>query len=66
MQRQQPELLTIQDFASALQVTTACVRRWITERKITTVKLGRLVRIPANEIERLVAKGTRLAQGSTK
>jgi excisionase family DNA binding protein len=66
MHRQQPELLTIQDFASILQVTTACVRRWITERKITTVKLGRLVRIPADEIERLVSKGMRPAHGNAK
>jgi excisionase family DNA binding protein len=61
MQRQ-TELLTIQDFASSLQVTTACVRRWITERKIATIKLGRLVRIPATEIDRLVATGLRPAR----
>jgi excisionase family DNA binding protein len=65
MQRQ-TELLTIQDFAGALHVTSACVRRWITERKITTVKLGRLVRIPAAEIDRLVQEGMRPAQGSAK
>jgi excisionase family DNA binding protein len=62
--QKQTELLTIQDFANILQVTTACVRRWISERKITTVKIGRLVRIPAEEIEKLVRKGTRPAQDS--
>jgi excisionase family DNA binding protein len=62
--QKQTELLTIQDFASVLQVTTACVRRWISERKITTVKIGRLVRIPTEEIEKLVRKGTRPAQSS--
>lgn len=66
MQRQQTELLTIQDFASALQVTKACVRRWISERKITIVKIGRLVRIPADEIDKLVNKGTRPAQSKPK
>lgn len=60
----QTELLTVQDFASALQVTKACVRRWISERKITTVKIGRLVRIPTEEIDRLVSKGKRPAAGS--
>lgn len=56
------DLLTVQDFASALQVTKACVRRWISERKITIVKIGRLVRIPADEIDKLVSKGKRPAQ----
>lgn len=65
MQRQ-AELLTIQDFAGALRVTTACVRRWITERKISSVKIGRLVRIPADEIDKLVSKGTRPAQSNAK
>lgn len=63
---QQNQLLTIQDFAGALRVTPSCIRRWITERKIATVKIGRLVRIPADEIERLVAKGMRPAQARTK
>ena len=56
-------LLTISEFAKTLKVTPACVRRWITERKITTVKLGRLVRVPADEIQRLVSKGMRPAKG---
>jgi excisionase family DNA binding protein len=62
----QPELLTVENFSTVLNVTKACVRRWISERKITTVRLGRLVRIPATEIERLVMNGTRLAQRNKK
>ena len=57
-------LLKVTEFASALGVTTACIRRWIFERKITTVKLGRLIRIPVSEIDRLVSTGLRQARGA--
>ena len=62
----QNELLTIDEFAAALQVTRSCVRRWVGERKITTVKVGRLVRIPESELARIVSVGTRLAMGASR
>jgi excisionase family DNA binding protein len=55
-------LLSVPQFANALGVTPACIRRWILERKITTVKLGRLIRVPASEVERLVNSGLRPAR----
>jgi excisionase family DNA binding protein len=55
-------LLSVPQVAERLGVTRACIRRWILERKITTVKLGRLIRIPASEIERLVNTGLRPAR----
>lgn len=51
-------LLTVKQFAQALGITVACVRRWVLERKIQVVKLGRLVRIPRSEVERLIDEGT--------
>lgn len=54
-------LLTIPEFASSLRIKSSCVRRWIREEKVTTVHVGRLVRIPASEVERIVSIGTRLA-----
>jgi excisionase family DNA binding protein len=56
-------LLTIQEFASPLKVKPACVRRWILEGKVTIVKVGRLIRIPASEVDRIIAQGTRTAKG---
>ena len=50
-------LLTITEFAEALGVTVACGRRWILERRITFTKIGRLVRIPSSEVERLIVDG---------
>jgi excisionase family DNA binding protein len=51
-------LLTVYETARTLGVSTACIRKWISQRRITTVRLGRLVRIPDTEVTRLVSKGT--------
>ncbi|MBZ5562607.1 MAG: helix-turn-helix domain-containing protein [Acidobacteriia bacterium] len=55
-------LLSVPEFAEALGVTVACCRRWLLERKIAHVKLGRLVRIPREELDRLIAEGLRPAR----
>jgi excisionase family DNA binding protein len=62
MEKLETTLLSVPEFASALGVTSACIRRWILERKITTIKLGRLVRVPVSEVERLVNSGLRPAR----
>jgi len=53
------QLLTVYEFAKTLNVTPACIRRWIMERKVVTIKLGRLVRIPPDEVERIIQSGLR-------
>lgn len=53
-----PRLLTIPEFAAELRVKPSCVRRWLSESKITFVHVGRLVRIPASEVERIISAGT--------
>ena len=62
MGKQEVTLLSVPQFADALGVTPACIRRWVLERKITTVKLGRLIRVPASEVDRLVSSGLRPAR----
>jgi excisionase family DNA binding protein len=62
MDSKQTALLSVPQFADSLGVTPACIRRWILERRITTVKLGRLIRVPASEIARLVNSGLRPAR----
>lgn len=52
------ELLMIPEFAQALRVKESCVRRWVAERKVTTIHVGRLVRIPRSELDRIIAQGT--------
>lgn len=55
------DLLTVPEFAFALRVQPSCVRRWVAERKIATVRVGRLVRIPSAEVDRIIREGTRTA-----
>jgi excisionase family DNA binding protein len=55
-------LLTIPEFASALRIKPSCVRRWMRESKITFVHVGRLVRIPGDEVARIISQGTRPAR----
>jgi|SRR5437016_3177850 excisionase family DNA binding protein len=52
------QLLTVAEAATALGIKDATVRAWISKRKITYVKLGRLVRIPAKEIKVLIDSAT--------
>ena len=57
------QLLTVPEFAAALNVTQAAVRRWILESRISRVRVGkRLVRIPASEVERIIAEGLQPAR----
>lgn len=57
-----PKLLNVEQFSTALGITMACTRRWILERRIAIVKVGRLVRIPHSELTRLVEDGFRPAR----
>jgi excisionase family DNA binding protein len=58
----QHELLTIPEFAAQMRIKQSCVRRWIREQKVTTVHVGRLVRIPSAEVARIIRDGTRVAR----
>jgi excisionase family DNA binding protein len=55
-------LLSIPEFSQMLRVTPACTRRWLLERKIKYVKVGRLVRISQSEVSRIIAEGRRPAR----
>jgi len=54
--------MKVSEFAKALNVTEACIRKWILEKRIVVVHIGRLVRIPASECERLISEGLRPAR----
>jgi excisionase family DNA binding protein len=59
-------LMSVPEFSKCLSVTQSCVRRWILERRVRVIKLGRLVRIPASECERLISEGLRPARRHTE
>ena len=59
----QKNLLKVPEFAATLNITVACTRRWLLERKITGIKIGkRLIRIPASEAQRIIEEGLRPAR----
>jgi excisionase family DNA binding protein len=61
---QTQSLMTVPQFAERLRVTPACIRRWILERRITTIKVGRCVRIQPEEVDRIIAAGLRPARSA--
>lgn len=47
-------MLTVAEAARRLGMRECTVRSWIYQRKLAHVKLGRSVRVPEAEIERLI------------
>jgi excisionase family DNA binding protein len=48
---------TVRQFAEELNLSQPTVRAWLAGRKISYVRLGRSIRIPAWEIDRLLSEG---------
>lgn len=46
-------MLTIKEFAEIMKIKPRTAYKWIYEGKIKIVKIGRTIRIPEEEIERL-------------
>lgn len=55
--REQPRLYTVQQVAHILGVDEVSVRRWIRQGRIACVQLTRLRRVPAEELQRVLAEG---------
>lgn len=51
-------LLTVAQAAQELGLKESTIRRWVLCRRIRCVKLGRCVRIPREEVERLIRENT--------
>jgi excisionase family DNA binding protein len=45
---------SVDQTARALNLSVACIRAWVLQRRIAYLKLGRSIRIPASEIRRLL------------
>jgi len=55
--RIEPRLLTIGQAAVMLGATEAAVRKWISQRRLPVVKLGRLTRLRLSDLEVVVKHG---------
>jgi excisionase family DNA binding protein len=49
---------TIRQAADELNISVHTVRAWVLARKLGHVRLGRAIRIPYGEIQRLLEQGT--------
>ena len=50
-------LLTVKQVAERLQVTEACVRKWVLQKRIKYTKIGALIRFEAETIDRIAKEG---------
>jgi len=48
------DVYTVDDVAKILKISESTVRNWIRQKKIKPTKIGRLIRIPEQELERLL------------
>jgi excisionase family DNA binding protein len=58
------EMLSVSACADRLGLKEPTIRLWISKRKIAYVKLGRAVRIPQSELDRLIRDNTIPARGA--
>ena len=58
MRNVQPKFLSVKEAAGLLGLAEVTVRVWLAQRRLEHVRMGRAVRIPVNEINRLVEEGT--------
>jgi excisionase family DNA binding protein len=52
------ELLTVLETSAELNLSAGTIRAWLLSRKLAAVRLGRAVRIPRSELQRLIDEGT--------
>jgi excisionase family DNA binding protein len=51
-------LLTVKEAAEDLGLSVHTIRSWVAQRTLASVRLGRAVRVPETEIQRLIDEGT--------
>lgn len=56
-EREMEQLLTVKQAAALLVCSEAAIRKWIYQRRLHRVKVGRLTRLRQSDIEALVSDG---------
>jgi excisionase family DNA binding protein len=51
------ELMKVEEFAAALSVEPCTIRKWLSQRRLQPVRIGRCVRLRKTDLERIVANG---------
>ena len=55
--RTDSQLRTVEQAATELNLSKATIRAWIAQPRLAHVRLGRAIRIPAQEIQRVLEVG---------
>jgi excisionase family DNA binding protein len=58
------DLKRVQEAAAQLNVSVKCMWNWVGQSRVAIVRLGRAVRIPQSEIDRLIEEGYQPARKS--
>jgi len=53
------QLLTVKEAAHRLACTEAAIRKWLYQRRLPAVKVGRLIRLRETDLDAMVARGLR-------
>ncbi len=53
------QLLTVKQAAELLSCSEAAIRKWVYQRRLPVVKVGRLTRLRVGDLEALVTTGLR-------
>jgi excisionase family DNA binding protein len=51
------QLLSVRQAAQLLACSEAAIRKWVYQRRVPAVKVGRLLRIRLGDLEAFIAKG---------
>ena len=51
------ELLSVDEAAAMLSCSPAAIRKWVYQRRLPVVKVGRLMRLRRRDLEEVVAHG---------
>ena len=60
------QLLTVKQAAQLLSCSEAAIRKWVYQRRLPAVKVGRLTRLRARDLEALVTKGLASAPATSR
>ncbi len=53
------QLLTVKEAARLLSCSEAAIRKWVYQRRLPVVKVGRLTRLRLRDLEALITNGLR-------
>jgi excisionase family DNA binding protein len=51
------QLLTVEEAAKRLAVTEAAIRKWLYQKRLPVVKVGRLTRLRLEDVEKVASHG---------